>query len=97
MNTYRFIDTQKADHKITDLCAVLGVPASSYFDWHPGVHVGLDLHPPLREHPQQRRVEPLDLRVPAGNRPPRHAEAGGQFAAQDGLVDEPEQADVAGG
>jgi len=34
VNTYRFIDTQKADHKITDLCAVLGVPASSYFDWH---------------------------------------------------------------
>lgn len=31
---YRYIDTQKAAHTVKDLCAVLGVPAASYFDWN---------------------------------------------------------------
>ena len=34
MNKYRFIDTQKATFPIRDLCRVLSVPESSYFDWN---------------------------------------------------------------
>ena len=34
MSKYRFIDTEKAKTTIRDLCEVLGVPESSYFDWH---------------------------------------------------------------
>jgi len=33
---YTFIDTQKATFPIRVLCAVLGVPESSYFDWNAG-------------------------------------------------------------
>lgn len=31
---YRYIDAQKATHTIRDLCAVLAVPESSYYDWN---------------------------------------------------------------
>ena len=34
MSLYRFIDAQKADFRISDLCRVLEVPPSSYFDWN---------------------------------------------------------------
>lgn len=36
MTKYTFIDTQKANFPIRALCAVLGVPESSYFDWNAG-------------------------------------------------------------
>ena len=34
MNLYRFIDTWKAEFTVRDLCRVLVVPESSYYDWH---------------------------------------------------------------
>lgn len=34
MNKYRFIDAEKAHHRISDLCAVLSVPEASYYDWN---------------------------------------------------------------
>ena len=43
MNLYRFIDTWKAEFTVRDLCRVLVVPESSYYDWH---HHGREIADP---------------------------------------------------
>jgi len=43
VNLYRFIDTWKAEYGTGRLCRVVGVPASSYFDWnHHGRRLAAD-------------------------------------------------------